>query len=144
MYHCLKQPCFPTISSLYSPWSQKVWNIIQPLDQQQSVSGFRADSGIFHFHPRVLFYRYPDLCMSGCVCGGSCLRRFTNCVSCSVVEACSWPASWSVINCYFRITKWEEMLTNSYTLHWLKRPLTIRATWGLVSRVDAVEAFEND
>lgn len=75
---CLKRPFFPNTSSLYSLWSQKVGNIIQPLEQQQSVCGFQASSNIFHFYPRVLFYRYLDLCMSGCVCGGSCLCRFTN------------------------------------------------------------------
>lgn len=91
---CLKQLLFPNTSSLYPPWSQKVGNIIQPSERQQSVCGFQASSDIFHFHPRVLFYRYPDLCMSGCVCGGSCLCRFTNRLlrflqcCCSVLLAC--------------------------------------------------------
>lgn len=84
-------------------------------------------------------------CLGACVAVRAYVGlQIACCVSCSVVVACSWPASWSVINCYFRITKWEEMLTNSYTLHWLKIPLTNRATSGFVSRFDAVEAFEND
>lgn len=130
-----KWPFFPNTSSLlFSVITErpKYYPAIHLRVSRQAPTSFISIQGFY----------FTDIQNSGCVCGGD--LQMVCCVSCSVVVAWSWPASWSVINCYFGITKWEEMLTNSYTLHWLKIALTNRATSGWVSRVDAAEAFEND
>lgn len=89
----------------------------------------------FSFHQRF-YYRCPEACLCACACmnADACLCRFTVRLQRFLQHGGS-VRSGSVrrpaINCSSGITKWEEMLNNHCTLHWLKRPSDhLKATLG--------------